>query len=332
MESTRNKLIKLLAENRENYISGQRLSEKLSISRAAIWKHMKELEKDGYQIEGKSKKGYRIISFPEKLSKNTIKWGLGTEWLGNKVIHKEVVTSTQHIAHQLAREEAVHGTIVIADQQTNGKGRMSHGWDSADQLGIWMSLILRPAILPTLAPQLTLLTATVLADVLTENTDTSPEIKWPNDVLLYRKKTAGILTEMQAEQDTIQYIVVGIGMNVNHARGDLPVDIQQKATSLAIETKRDWNTRDLVQSILKRFETAYDNYIQSGFSEVKKKWEEYGFRVGETIQIKTSRESYQAAFKGIADDGALLIETGEGNQKIYSAEIDWGGDLYADKT
>src|SRR5699024_5278285 len=136
-------------------------------------KHMKELEKDGYQIEGRSKKGYRIISFPDKLSANTIQWGLDTDWLGKKVIHKEVVTSTQHVAHRLAQEGAAHGTVVIADEQTNGKGRMDHGWHSAKQQGIWMSLILRPTMLPSLAPQLTLLTATVLADVLTENTYTT---------------------------------------------------------------------------------------------------------------------------------------------------------------
>src|SRR5699024_1957311 len=112
--------------------------------------------------------------------------------------------------------------------------------------------------------------------------------------LLNRKKMAGILTEMQAEQDTIQYIVIGLGMNVNHAYHDLPTNIQQKATSLAIETKLNWNTRDLVQSILQGFGTTYDNYMQNGFSSIKQKWESYGFRIGETIQVKTARNIYQA--------------------------------------
>src|SRR5699024_7274523 len=132
------------------------------------------------------------------------------------VIHKEIVTSTQHTAHRLAQERANHGTVVIADQQTDGVGRMNHGWHSAKQQGIWMSLLLRPLIPPALAPQFTLLTATVLADVLTENMRITPWIKWPNDILVNGKKVAGILTEMQAEQDTIQYIIIGIGLNVNH--------------------------------------------------------------------------------------------------------------------
>ncbi|GGB33319.1 biotin--[acetyl-CoA-carboxylase] ligase [Virgibacillus dakarensis] len=334
MESTRNKLIKLLADSGECYISGQLLSEKLSISRAAIWKHMKELEKDGYQIEGKSKKGYRILKFPNKLSENTIQWGLNTEWLGKTIVHKQVTTSTQHIAHQLARDNADHGTIVVADEQTAGKGRMDHTWNSPKNKGIWMSLILRPATLPYLAPQFTLLTATVLADVLTEETHTAPKIKWPNDILLNGKKIAGILTEMQAEQDTIQYVVIGIGINVNQSEQELPADIRHKATSLAIETGRTWDTQKLIQRILLTFEQAYDHYLKNGFLEVKHKWESYGFKIGETIRIKTMRETWRARFMGIAEDGALLTKASDGEmKKIYSAEIDWfkqGGENNAD--
>ncbi|WP_106497426.1 biotin--[acetyl-CoA-carboxylase] ligase [Lentibacillus sp. Marseille-P4043] len=333
MESTRNKLIKLLASSGDHYISGQLLSEKLAISRAAIWKHMKELEKDGYQIEGKSKKGYRILKFPDKVSENTILWGLGTQWLGKTVIHKEVTTSTQHIAHQLAQENVDHGTVIVADEQTAGKGRMNRKWHSAKQKGIWMSIILRPNILPYLAPQLTLLTATVLADVLTKDTHTNPKIKWPNDILINHNKTAGILTEMQAEQDQIQYVVIGIGINVNQTHDEIPSDIKKKATSLLMETNKEWDTQTLIQNILMTFEKAYDAYIANGFPDVKSKWESYGFKIGETIHIKTMREQWNAVFLGIAEDGALLTKTLDGEmKKLYSAEIDWyekGGDDFA---
>ncbi|WP_369813137.1 biotin--[acetyl-CoA-carboxylase] ligase [Virgibacillus halodenitrificans] len=232
MESTRNKLIDLLAKDKDTYISGQMLSEHLGISRSAVWKHMKNLEKDGYQIEGKSNKGYRIISFPDKLSENTIKWGLNTSWLGSKIIHKESTPSTQVIAHQLAQEGSPHGTIILADEQTSGRGRLNREWFSSKGKGIWMSIILRPEILPYLAPQLTLLTATVLAEVVQKNTTVTPMIKWPNDILINKKKTAGILTEMQAEQDQIQYVIIGIGMNINQTKEDIPIEIQSKATSL----------------------------------------------------------------------------------------------------
>src|SRR5690625_3504575 len=138
MSSTRQKLIKLLAEQNNDYISGQYLSDVLHISRSAIWKHMNELKKDGYKIEAKAKKGYRILEYPNKLSENTIRWGLNTTWLGHHLIHEHSVSSTQRLAHELALDGAKHGTVVIADEQTSGKGRMDKSWHSASAKGIWM--------------------------------------------------------------------------------------------------------------------------------------------------------------------------------------------------
>ncbi|MFZ3578148.1 biotin--[acetyl-CoA-carboxylase] ligase [Virgibacillus sp. DJP39] len=329
MESTRNKLIKLLAENNSTYISGEQLSNELHISRAAIWKHMKKLEEDGYRIEGKTKKGYRITAYPSKTSENTLHWGLQTEWLGNKIIHRHSVTSTQHLAHQLASENALHGTVVIADEQTEGKGRMNRPWHSSENKGIWMSIILRPKILPYLAPQLTLLTATVIAEVFSKQLGITPQIKWPNDVLINQKKVAGILTEMQAEQDQIQYIVIGIGINVNHSINEIPEDLVNTATSLHIASKEERPIKDLIQQILQTFEPTYNQYITNGFTETKEKWESYGFKIGQDIKVNTMKKNWTAKFDGIANDGALLIENDDGRiQKLYSAEIDWfgGGD------
>jgi BirA family biotin operon repressor/biotin-[acetyl-CoA-carboxylase] ligase len=324
MESTRNKLISLLAKEKDGFISGQNLSEQLQISRSAIWKHMNELKKDGYQIEAQSNKGYRITGFPEKISENTLKWGLDTVWAGKTIIHKEKVSSTQHIAHDAARKNAAHGTTVIADEQKEGKGRMNRSWQSARDKGIWLSLILRPEIQPQLAPQLTLLTATVLADVLSMHTDTKPMIKWPNDILLNEKKCAGILTELQAEQDQIQYIVIGIGLNVNQSEAEWNGSIRKKATSLKAETGKSWSIKELFQEFLTSFEKAYDAYMEKGFSEVKNKWESYGFRLGEKIKIKTMNKTWEALFSGLADDGALVIKEEDGELiTLYSAEIDW---------
>src|SRR5699024_7478191 len=152
--------------------------------------------------------GYRMISFPQKLSENTVQWGLKTTWLGKSVIHKATTSSTQFVAHQAAQTGAAHGTIVLADEQTSGRGRMSRQWHSSSQKGIWWILILRPTILLYLAPQLTLLAATVLAEVIQSFTKSRPQIKWPNDILIKGKKTAGIITEMQAEYDQITYVVL----------------------------------------------------------------------------------------------------------------------------
>lgn len=324
MSSTRSKLIQLLSEHNETYISGQMLSEQLHISRSAVWKHMNELKKDGYEIEGKAKKGYKIISYPNKLSENTISWGLDTKWLGKKIIHRESTTSTQRIAHELALDKASHGTIVIADEQTKGKGRVDRTWHSKRGQGIWMSIVLRPNILPYLAPQLTLLTATVLADVIDHYAQVKPQIKWPNDILIQGKKMAGILTEMQAEQDQVSYVIVGMGININQTNSDIPADISHRATSLRIETDKTWDMVPLIQRILHTFERKYDYFMDNGFDQVKQTWESYGFKINERLLIKTGKEQWEGIFLGIAEDGALLARKDNGDiEKIYSAEIAW---------
>lgn len=324
MQSTRNKLIELLAKNQHEYISGQELSEQLQVSRSAIWKHMKQLEKDGYKIEGVSNKGYRILEFPQKISANTIQWGLSAEWIGNKIIHRTSVSSTQEVAHQAAKDGAPHGTVVIADEQTNGRGRMQRQWFSSANKGIWMSILLRPQIPLQTSPQLTLLCGIVLATVFEKALDAKPFIKWPNDILINEKKVAGILTEMRAEQDHIQYVVVGIGINVNQEENDFPEEISNKASSLKVETGIAHDIHALIQEILKRFEKMYDQYMQSGFDFVKTIWEGFGFKIGKKIVIKTINNERRTEFLGIAEDGALLIKNEHGEkEKLYAGEIDW---------
>lgn len=324
MQSTRNKLIDYLHAHADDFISGQKLADELGVSRNAIWKHIKELKKDGYVIEAQPRKGYQIQQLPDKMSENTLKWGLDTEWLGKTIIHKPSTSSTQNIAHELAREGAPHGTIVIADRQTGGKGRMNRSFHSDSDEGIWMSLLIRPQILPYLAPQLTLLTATVLAEAIDTMFHIEAQIKWPNDVLIDEKKAAGILTEMHAEQDQIQYVVIGIGINVYQEQSDFHDDIQDKATSIGMHTNQTIDKQTLIQEILKTFECQYEAFLKSGFPEVKEKWEKYGFKIGEMISIKTMQKTWNATFLGISEDGALLTQVpGKEPERIYSAEIEW---------
>lgn len=324
MQSTRDQLINLLAKNKDTYISGQTLSEHLEISRSAVWKHMNGLKKDGYLIQGVPKKGYKIIEAPDKVSENTLKWGLKTEWMGQTIIHRETTHSTQLIAHQLAQDNAEHGTVVIADEQVKGRGRLDREWYSAKNKGVWMSIILKPTISPHFAPQLTLLTATVLADVIQRATGLEPQIKWPNDILINGRKTAGILTEMQAEQDRINYVVIGIGINTYHKEEDLPEKLRNKVTSLKLATGMELDINKFLQDIFSTFETSYSLYLAKGFAEIKQKWESYGFKIGKPILIKTMKRSWSAIFHGIDIDGALLVKNSDGIiEKLYSGEIDW---------
>ncbi|MFD2209076.1 biotin--[acetyl-CoA-carboxylase] ligase [Virgibacillus halophilus] len=324
MQSTRNKLIELLAKNQHEYISGQELSEQLQVSRSAVWKHMKQLEKDGYRIEGVSNKGYRILTFPQKISENTLQWGLDTKWIGKSIIHRQITSSTQDVAHQAAIDGAPHGTVIIADEQTSGKGRMQRQWFSAANKGIWMSILLRPQIPLQTSPQLTLLCGTVLAATFEKELNVRPFIKWPNDILINEKKVAGILTEMQAEQDRIQYVVVGIGINVNQEKKDFPEEIAQKASSLKMETGTSLDLHKMIQEILKRFEKMYDQYMQAGFAFVKALWEGFGFKIGKDIIVRTMNNERKTAFLGIAEDGALLVKNDQGEkEKLYAGEIEW---------
>src|SRR5699024_7807180 len=204
----------------------------------------------------------RIISLPKNVSENTIAWGLQTEWLGKTIIHRDSIESTQTLAHQLAIEGASHGTIVVADEQTKSRGRVNRKWHSPKGEGIWLSMILRPNILPYLAPQLTLLTATVLANVFDEHCQVKPQIKWPNDILINGKKIYGMLTEKQAKQNNVLYVIVGMGINVNQTL--IEEDIRERATSLRLETQNEWELVPIIQQILTSFEAKYDHYLHHG--------------------------------------------------------------------
>ncbi|MET3682317.1 BirA family biotin operon repressor/biotin-[acetyl-CoA-carboxylase] ligase [Alkalibacillus flavidus] len=323
MEGTRKRLIQLLYHQPDQYISGQELSEQLNISRSAIWKHMKELEKSGYQIEAITNKGYRIVNVPDHLSEESLRWGLQTEWYGQELTYLKTVSSTQYRAHDMAREGYPHGTVVMAGEQTAGKGRMKRYWDSRADLGLWFSVILRPTELtPKDATQLTLVAAVAYAKLF-ERMAIPVAIKWPNDLYIGDRKFAGILTEMQAEQDQIDYIVLGTGINVNHDRNDFHDDVQHEAISLKQYRNESVQLNDLFRQLANHFELEYNRFISEGFAAIKQDWERLAYKIGEWLTIRT-QEEWSAKLIGIHEDGALIVEDVIGNQHIlYSAEVIW---------
>ncbi|GAA0459061.1 biotin--[acetyl-CoA-carboxylase] ligase [Alkalibacillus silvisoli] len=323
MEGTRHKLIDLLFQNQDSYISGQELSDQLNISRSAIWKHMNELKKAGYEIEAVTNRGYRIVNLPTVLSEDAIRWGLETDWLGHHLHYYPSVTSTQNIAHDLARDKASHGTVVMAGEQTKGKGRMKRYWDSKQNAGLWFSTVLRPKSLePKNATQITLVAAVALAKVMS-NYSIPVRIKWPNDLFIGERKLSGILTEMQAEQDQIDYIILGIGINVNHDKNDFDQSIVNQATSLKIYAEEQINLNDLFKSVAKEFELQYERFIEQGFKPIKSEWESYAYKMGEWLKVRAQGE-WNAKLVGIHEDGALKVIDENGQEHLlYSAEILW---------
>ncbi|UAL50788.1 MULTISPECIES: biotin--[acetyl-CoA-carboxylase] ligase [Metabacillus] len=319
----RTRLLQAFSEAEGEFLSGQKLSETLGCSRTAVWKHIEDLRSEGYELEAVRKRGYRITYKPDKISGNEIQLGLKTEFMGRHIHFEEVLSSTQKIAHTLAGDGAKEGTIVVADQQTSGRGRLARAWYSPKQTGIWMSMILRPKIPINKTPQLTLLTAVALIQAIEEVTGLTPEIKWPNDILINGKKIVGILTELQAEADRVHSVIIGVGMNVNHTLDQFPEELQATATSIAAETGEQADRAQVIQAIMMNFEKLYTSYLVHGFKPVKLLWESYAISLNKNLIARTLQGTIRGRAIGIDDEGVLLLETNEGNiEKIYSADIE----------
>jgi BirA family transcriptional regulator, biotin operon repressor / biotin---[acetyl-CoA-carboxylase] ligase len=306
-----------------SYLSGQHIAELLGCSRTAVWKHIEELRKEGFELEAVRRKGYRIVKTPEKITADELRLGLKTKFIGKNVHHEESVDSTQKIAHRLAFEGAPEGTVIIAEEQLSGRGRMDRKWHSPKYTGIWMSIILRPNIPLPKAPQLTLLTAVAIVQGIHDITGVLPEIKWPNDILISGKKVTGILTELEAEADRINSVIIGIGMNVNQTKEDFPVELREIATSLLLENGEKVSRAELIKSIFINLEKLYLLYLEEGFLPIKLLWESYAISIGRMITARTLTHSIVGKAQGITDDGVLIIEDEQGKtHHVYSADIE----------
>ncbi len=243
--------------------------------------------------------------------------------MGENIHYLESVDSTQKIAQQLAYNNAPEGTAILAEEQVSGRGRLDRKWHSPKYSGIWMSLILRPNIPVTKAPQLTLLTAVAVVQAIEDETHLNPEIKWPNDILLHGKKVTGILTELQAEADQIHSIIIGIGINVNQKVEDFPVELQGIASSLFIEKGEQISRAALIRSIFMHFEKLYLLFLEEGFLPIKILWESYAISMGKVLKARTLSNTIEGTALGITDEGVLMLEDKNGMiHHIYSADIE----------
>lgn len=314
-------LSKLISANGEP-LSGQKLADELNISRTMIWKHLKSLEEEGYVIEAVKKKGYILQSIPDVVTAERITPFLETINLGRNIIYYTVCDSTQNIASVKAREGAPHGTVVITEEQTAGRGRLERVWDSSANKGIWMSLIIRPDISPQYAPQFTLVAAVAITRAIEDLTNCIPEIKWPNDILINGKKVTGILTELQADMDRVHSIIIGIGVNVNQTVDFFDESIRSIATSLKMETGFENNRAALVAKIMFYIEKYADIYIENGFGPIKILWECYSGTIGKRIRATLLKETLEGVAIGITNDGVLQLKLDSGEVRgIYSADI-----------
>ncbi len=315
----KNKVLSLL-KRQEGYTSGEEMSRNLGVTRAAIWKSIKKLQGEGYIIESKTKKGYKLVFKPNVITPIELEPLIKNCTLGQQVKYYDEVESTNERGKALAIEGAEEGTLVIADRQSEGKGRLGRSWSSPGGTGIWMSLILKPEILPQYASQLTLVAGLCVCEALKEVTGLSAMIKWPNDIIINNKKVCGILTEMSAEMERINYIVVGIGINVNQR--SFPEDLPF-ATSLAIEGNEEYIRKDIVKAFLYRFNEAYEHYkLEPNLKSMIDQYESNCITLGKTVRITSGGESFIGLAKGITLEGNLLVETEHGEEReINSGEV-----------
>lgn len=315
----KNKILKILKENTSCFTSGEKISGEFGLSRAAFWKHIKHLRGDGYVIESFPRRGYRLVSVPEKLIEDNIRSGLATRILGRNEIHCfDNITSTNEVACRLAEEGALEGTIVTAESQTKGRGRMGRVWASPPGGGLYFSVILRPEMRIDEISAITLVMASAITKAIAIFCDTEPRVKWPNDIFLKKKKVSGILTETRAHPDRTDFIVLGIGVNVNTETEKLP----KEATSIRSETGREVDRACLLRSILENIERYYLLFMEKGFEFFRSEVRSVSNVLGENIRIETGRKIIEGTVYDIDERGALLVKDIAGEvHRIFSGDI-----------
>jgi BirA family biotin operon repressor/biotin-[acetyl-CoA-carboxylase] ligase len=303
----------------DSAISGAELSQKLGLTRAAIWARVEELRRLGYEIEASPHVGYRLVSTPDVLHADDLFARLGqTRVVGRDIRVFHETTSTNDVIEKLARDGVKEGAVVFAESQTKGRGRLGRKWLSPSGKGLWFSVLLRPNLRPQEATRLTVAAATALRRAIQAETKLAPEIKWPNDLLLGGRKVAGILTEMSAELDRIKYLILGVGVNANLSASEFPAELRKFATSLKIEAGRAVARPALATAILRELDRDYARVCTGEFAAVADEWEQHCATLGQRVVIQLGDRKLRGRAESLDDDGALLLRTEHGHLERFT--------------
>ncbi len=312
-------ILAMLRES-DGYVSGQELCNKFGVSRTAIWKAINQLKDMGYEIEAVPNKGYHIVSAPDVMNEAEIKSLLHTEWAGQELFCFDEIDSTNTKAKELAEQGYPSGTLIVADRQIAGRGRRGRSWDSPAGIGIFMTLLLKPDINPNNASMLTLVTALATAQAISDVTGAEAKIKWPNDIVINGKKVCGILTEMSAQFDYINHIVIGIGINVHNE--SFPEEIRETASSLLLESGKRIHRADLIARFLERFEAGYAIFLQTEDLEgLMKDYNALLVNIQKQVRILDPKEPFEGKAIGITKRGELIVDTWESRKLVSSGEV-----------
>ena len=321
--STKQQLLIYLKKHKGDWVSGESLAHTMAVSRAAIWKHVCNLREEGYVIESSRKRGYILRQASDLLLADEIQEGLNTSTFGKRgIVYFSETDSTNIRAKVIANDGAHEGTVVVAEKQTHGRGRRGRRWFSPPDDGIYTSIILRPLLPPNEAPKLTLLASVAVAEALISMTSLDVNIKWPNDILINGRKIAGILTEISTEMDRIDYVVIGVGLNVNTLCESFPSDIRDRATSILMETGKPFPRIALLRAYLEWLEIYYETFKTKGFQPVMNRWKNLADIIGRRISVDMIDRVSTGEVLDVDKNGFLILRNNKGAiERIISGDV-----------
>ncbi len=308
----KNKILNIL-KNTDGYISGEKISEQLHISRAAVWKHIKKFKQDGYRIESVTNKGYRFVASPDVITETAIQGGLDTCFIGRNIFMYDETDTTNERAK--ANSDAPDGSVFIAEVQTHGKGSRGRGWTSPKGSGIWHSILLKPDIPPMEVSRITLVAGLAVCKAIGLNS----AIKWPNDIVINGKKICGILTEMSSEINMINYVVCGIGINVNME--SFEDELADKATSMYIESGHKYARSEIISKLLNEFEYYYRKFLDSGLRAILDEYKKHCVTLGRCVNVIFKNKTITGTAVDIDENGSLMVEAADGIISVTSGEV-----------
>lgn len=308
-------LLTLLSDNPLIVISGQKIAREIGVSRSSVWRWTQRLRALGVRVKGHARTGYQIERVPDVLSPSLLRRQLHNSVLGKHIHHYFKATSTNRIAFDRGHAGDPHGTVVIAEEQTAGRGRAGRAWHSEKTSGIYATVLLRPTISPILAPLITMVAGLAVRDAVLEETGLAPDLRWPNDLLMAGKKFCGILTEMHAEPDRVRFVIVGIGVDVNNA--SMPAALSDIATSLRMVTGRTHSRLQILTRLLRNLETYYNRFVAEGPAPILARFTEVSsYARGKRVRITTGAETYTGTTDGLDPNGLLRVRRDDGRCEV----------------
>jgi len=316
------KLLACFKEAPGEFVSGERLSRELGISRTAVWKRIRRLEEEGYIFESVPRHGYKLVRGPDRYRLDELTKRLAPTSFGKAIKLYDVIESTQNAAHEALLAGAPEGAVVLAEGQSSGRGRFGRAWFSPPGKGIYMSFVLRPNVPLALAPQMTLLIAVALCRAIRKETGANAAIKWPNDILIDGRKACGILVETMLEADAVKAMIAGVGITANVRRDEFPEELRDRVTSLMEATGAPVSRESVIGAFFEQFDLLYELYRKEGFAPIRTLWEALTSTLHGRVRVATPQGVAEGVAEGITEEGALLVRDDAGRvHTMYSGDL-----------